>query len=138
MLNKATRELAMIDRDIKRIRQRLERESAVSEQAYTHVHRSGDQSAAAAAAAAELSVGNDAEPEVPVIAEDSPHPAKRVLLAECSGEDARSSYAIPSPATLRAPGECKAIIQEHYADLQACYFDETLSTPTVAPPPSTV
>lgn len=94
MLDKIGSEIAMLDRDIARVKGRLERE-----------HRESLGGA---------SQSETAEPEVPVIAEEELCAPKRMRLASESQPVAE----YPSSALQ----EAKALIQEHYSDLQESYF----------------
>ncbi|PJF19675.1 hypothetical protein PSACC_00503 [Paramicrosporidium saccamoebae] len=132
-LEKVSGELTMLDRDIIRVKQRIERELSESQPS--------------------LSLNNEGEPEVPVIQEDIIRASKRVFLdasgekgaevAELSaplgveitelsaplGADSTASAARPTEVAESLAPNSKAIIHEHFADLQACYFDESVEDP---------
>lgn len=129
-LSKVSGELAMLDRDIGRIKQRMEVEE-VSLDIGQIQRESG------------TTVGNEGEPEVPVIQADLPRHAKRPLLMDDTGtsssiattaaaastviEDHLSLPSLAQEMQIQAALESKkALIQEHYSDLQTCYFEEGL------------
>lgn len=96
----------MLDRDISRVKQRLERDFT-----------DADSSAA-------ITTGtNEGEPEVPVIQEDIPRPSKRVFIEPTT----EGVVSLDAPSSLN--DDSKAIIREHFGDLQACYFDESVEDP---------
>lgn len=114
-LDKIAGELAILDRDIVRIRQRLDAEL-------------DSDNATVTPSGLTLPFG-ECEPEVPVIQEDLPPVAKRPFVINPSEDMDASSSPVGAPGRDRSLLDTKALIHEHYSDLQACYFDDSLDDP---------
>lgn len=106
MLDKISSEVAMLDRDIARVKGRLERE---------HRESTGG-----------ISQGETTEPEVPVISEEEFCAPKRICLAN---NDVQAVGEYSHSSTTTQFQEAKVLIQEHYSDLQECYFEGGLDDP---------
>jgi E3 ubiquitin-protein ligase RFWD2 len=113
----------MLERDIGRVKQRLERGDSSNEPVI-----------------ALQTALNEGEPEVPVIQEEFLHSAKRALIEnddDDDNDDDGGNSRRAEPTTMlhlqeqvnTAASDAKAILQEHFVDLQACYFDESADDP---------